>query len=243
MSPDRMNVTDDRLTNPANTLNKFIYGGNNPLHFVDPDGRDIVALYEPPSLSSIGGHFMLFVNNPSTGESAIMSYGMVDNSQSGKFLTGIDAPMAATKTYELPQSGDELRDTYAALSIQTTPEEAQDVLNYIKNFSPSSANYILTSNNCATVCRDALKAIGLISPKNSNWTPTSLWRTIFNRYSKNTWQNRLDKSFGIAPSSAGQDYGNPRFGTNTFNFVNRWLVTVQPCTDTWDPKENTLHGC
>jgi hypothetical protein len=29
MSPDLVNVTEDRVVNPANTLNKYVYGGNS----------------------------------------------------------------------------------------------------------------------------------------------------------------------------------------------------------------------
>jgi RHS repeat-associated protein len=31
MSPDPINLTNARILNPANTLNKYAYGGNNPL--------------------------------------------------------------------------------------------------------------------------------------------------------------------------------------------------------------------
>jgi hypothetical protein len=31
MSPDPINLTSARLVNPTNTLNKYVYGGNNPL--------------------------------------------------------------------------------------------------------------------------------------------------------------------------------------------------------------------
>ncbi len=41
-SPDRLNVTDDKLLVPS-TLNKYVYSANNPLRFVDLDGRDVVA--------------------------------------------------------------------------------------------------------------------------------------------------------------------------------------------------------
>jgi len=33
MSPDVVNLTDERVENPANTLNKYAYGGNNPLRW------------------------------------------------------------------------------------------------------------------------------------------------------------------------------------------------------------------
>ena len=35
MSPDLVNVAKDRIVNPANTLNKYVYGGNNPLKYID----------------------------------------------------------------------------------------------------------------------------------------------------------------------------------------------------------------
>jgi hypothetical protein len=53
--------------------------------------------------------------------------------------------MSATSTFDWPQTADDLRQNYAALSIQTRPKEAQDVINYIKNFSPSSNDYKLLS--------------------------------------------------------------------------------------------------
>ena len=54
LSPDRLNLTDDRVVNPANTLNKYVYGGNNPLKYVDPDGKDITIFYENSFLSPPG---------------------------------------------------------------------------------------------------------------------------------------------------------------------------------------------
>jgi hypothetical protein len=43
MSPDPIKITEDRLVNPANTLNLYSYAANNPLKYVDPDGD--VALH------------------------------------------------------------------------------------------------------------------------------------------------------------------------------------------------------
>jgi RHS repeat-associated protein len=237
-SPDRLNLTQDRLVNPSNTLNKYLYSANNPLRFIDPDGRDIVALFEPPNpVSGSAGHFMLFANNPSTGESAIMSFGEVDDSVSGRLLTATGAAMASTKTFELPQTVDDLRAQYAVLTIQTSPEQAQDVINYIKSFSPSDHNFHLFSQNCTTVCRDTLKAVGLIPNDNSQITPSGFWGTVFNLYSKNTFTNRFLKSVELVPQYRGIDYGNPRFGIDTFDFI-----ISQAHADWFDGKTNTLHG-
>jgi RHS repeat-associated protein len=68
LSPERLNLTDTRVTNPANTINKYVYGANNPFRYTDPDGRDIVVLYEQSNYlgGSSAGHVMLFANNPNT---------------------------------------------------------------------------------------------------------------------------------------------------------------------------------
>ena len=38
--------------NPTNTLNKYVYGANNPLKYIDKDGKDITIFYRPPSGAS-----------------------------------------------------------------------------------------------------------------------------------------------------------------------------------------------
>ncbi|MGB7865868.1 MAG: RHS repeat-associated core domain-containing protein, partial [Candidatus Sulfotelmatobacter sp.] len=72
MSPDLVNVTEDRVVNPANTLNKYVYGGNNPLKYIDPDGRDITYFYDP---GGVAGHAVLYAYNQASGDFAIESFG------------------------------------------------------------------------------------------------------------------------------------------------------------------------
>ena len=67
-----MNLTDDRVLNPADTLNKYVYGGNNPLKYIDPDGKDITYFYDQ---GGIAGHAILFAYNQATGDSALESFG------------------------------------------------------------------------------------------------------------------------------------------------------------------------
>ena len=55
-SVDRINVTNDRVLNPSNTLNKYVYSANNPLKYTDPDGEDITIFYRRPSGSGDFGH-------------------------------------------------------------------------------------------------------------------------------------------------------------------------------------------
>jgi RHS repeat-associated protein len=241
MSPDRLNVTDDRLEMPSNTLNKYVYGANNPFRFIDQDGKDIVALFEPPH-GVRPGHFALFANNPQTGESALISFGPRDESTAGSVITALGGTQESTKMFNWPQSADDLRQNYAALSIQTTPEQAQEVINFIKNLDPSNINYKLFSQNCTTVCRDALKAIGLLPGNTRNITPVGLWENVFSRYARplTGFQNWLYNN-GYTPHNRGTDYGNPRFGVNTFDFL--WLQTKPPraCTTIQGPNGPETH--
>lgn len=56
-SPDAINLTNARLFSPSNTLNKYVYGGNNPLKYIDRDGRDITVFYRPSGLMDKGPHY------------------------------------------------------------------------------------------------------------------------------------------------------------------------------------------
>ena len=64
-SPDRLNITDHKLSVPS-TLNKYVYGANNPLKYVDPDGKDITIFYESPSFFS-AGHILFTAENEQNG--------------------------------------------------------------------------------------------------------------------------------------------------------------------------------
>jgi RHS repeat-associated protein len=120
-SPDLVNVTDERLRNPSSTLNKYAYAANNPLKYVDPDGRDVTYFYDQ---GGIAGHSIVYAYNQATGDYAIEDFG-----------PRVHAPiwpghsMHETSTF---QSADDVRANLAALTIQTTPEIAQEVINYIR---------------------------------------------------------------------------------------------------------------
>jgi RHS repeat-associated protein len=234
-TPDKLNVTDDRLLVPS-TLNKYAYAANNPLRFTDPDGRDVVALLEPPAGGRFG-HFALFAHNPSTNEAAFMSFGPTDRSPTGQLLTVTGGSMGSTTSFEVPQNADDLRRKYAALSIQTSPEQAQEVINFINRFSTTDNPYRLFETNCTTVCRDALKAIGLLPRNYGGITPMALWASLYRRFSNQSMQKystttRYGEQFQSLriESRQGVDYGNPRFGMNTFDFLMLMLQKQAPKT-------------
>jgi RHS repeat-associated protein len=227
-SPDKLNATDDRSLVPS-SFNKYAYAANNPLRFADPDGRDVVALLEPPH-GIMPGHFMLFADNPSNGQSAMMSFGPIDTSTGTRAIQVLGGPVGSTATFAWPTSADELRQNYAALSIQTSPEQAQDVINFINTFSTSLSTdhlYRLYNTNCTTVCRDALKAIGILPRNYESITPFGLWTSLYGRFSNPLMQRFSTTNLRHGEQSQllrtdsrqGVDYGNPRFGMNTFDFI------------------------
>ena len=236
MSPDRLNVTDDRLFSPSNTLNKYVYGANNPLKYTDPDGQDITVFYEKPSGMTSFGHVMFVAANQQTGDAAAMSFGPVHDSEYG--FTPLGSPVNSTNSFVSPGhtfSADDIRQNFSSLTIQTSPEDAQKVIEFIRNLSTSANPYELYKNNCTTTCVQALKILGILPSNNHTITPQGLWRTLFPKYSGSYWQN----SFGWQPSvpKSGVEYGNPRPGYDSFRLLE---LLNKRCTDSWDDKSNTL---
>lgn len=236
MSPDPLNLTEARLVNPSNTLNKYVYGGNNPLKYVDPDGKDITVFYERPSLFPLpsAGHILFTAYNQQTGDAAVMSFGPIRDGFTDAANTVMGVPVVSTSEFNLAgKTLDELRENYAALSIRTTPGEAQQIIDWINAHGGVEAlagGYMLYDQNCTTVCRDALKMVNKLAQGNTDWSPTGLWFTIFGKYARPVYQN----SFGWTGSNPGTDYGQPS-GYNAFQLL--WMLT-QDCSSTFTDDGN-----
>lgn len=210
MSPDRINVTEDRMMNPANTLNKYAYGANNPLKYVDPDGQDITIYYEAGN--PFPGHTMLLAYNQQTGDSATRSFGP-DHSSASVAQTAVGLPVPGTDRFGLDdiKSPDDLRKNFASITIQTTPEEAQEVIDAIR--ANPDGNYTTYWNNCTTTCSKLLRAIGKTS--SHAVTPISFFNELYGEQT-GLGTGRSPRSF---PN--GQDYGKPRYDPFQMFF---WLM-------------------
>ncbi|MEO6807237.1 MAG: RHS repeat-associated core domain-containing protein [Edaphobacter sp.] len=240
MSPDSLNLTDDRLLNPSNTLNKYVYGANNPLKYTDPDGKDITIFYERPQFTGSfpfvsAGHIMYEAANQATGDAAAMSFGPVhDGSTVTQGLTLIGSPVNSTNTFSLTMTPDELRQNYASLTIQTRPEDTQKVIDFIRNLSTAANPYELYKTNCTTVCVEALKIIGILPSTNQDWSPQGLWSTLFANHAGSYWQN----TSGWTGSQPGTNYGQqPSTNYDPFQLLN---LLSKHCTDSWDNSSSTL---
>ena len=197
LSPDPINLTEERLVNPANTLNKYAYAANNPLKYVDPDGQDITYFYDQ---GGIAGHAMLFVYNQQTGASAIEDFGP-------KVHSPIWTGHSDHETREFT-SADDIRHNTAALTIQTTPELAQQVIDYIHSH-PDPALWVCTGPQCSSQVWKILSKFKLDSQSfydkymtNPGQTPRILWGNLNSRYNPGQ---------GNDPPKNGRDYGRPRF--------------------------------
>ncbi len=190
-SPDPLNLTDERLLNPQ-TLNKYGYAANNPLKYIDPDGKDITYFYDP---GGTAGHAVLFAYNQATGDSALESFG-----------PNIHAPLGLGESnfdMNLFSSAQGLRDNYVSLTIQTNPELTQEVISYIRS-NPDPSVWSMTGPNCSTQCGKILQKFKLDYQKslvNRNLTPKFLFKNLMSRY--NPGQSTSNPK-------QGHDYGAPR---------------------------------
>jgi RHS repeat-associated protein len=218
-SPDLVNVTDERLRNPSSTLNKYTYAANNPLKYVDPDGRDVTYFYDQ---GGIAGHSIVYAYNQATGDYAIEDFG-----------PRIHAPIwlghSMHETSEFT-SADSVRENLTALTIQTTPEIAQEVIDFIRA-NPDPALWTAVGPNCSTAAWKVLKAAKLahqgLFERRANQTPKTVWQWLIRHYHP----SQKD----VTPQN-GRDYGNPRY--NMFDLL--WFslpqsepkatVTVTTCT-------------
>jgi len=243
-SPDLVNVTNDRLLSPSNTLNKYVYGGNNPLKYMDPDGRDITVFYESGYPS---GHIMMSAYNEKTNDFAFLSVG--PQTHEG-ILTHPFEGVPGTSAFKIPQSVDELRQNFSSLTIQTSPEVAQQAIDAIRN-GAGTGNWALLGNNCTSSCAKVLKEVGLSPGSNGGlaWTPDKLWANLNLLYGKKRppgfVRSILGPTIGGSPlltpsSQPGKDFGNPRYGMNVFDWLMLQLkAPVKSCVTVTDSATGT----
>jgi RHS repeat-associated protein len=207
-SPDPINLTSARLVNPGNTLNKYVYAANNPLKYIDRDGEDITIFYRPPSgAEGDYGHILLGVLNQKSGQTGFLDYYPKSGADSlgrgaGAFNTG-----SMQERAEQNAAG-----KFATLTIQTSPEEAQKLLNQIANMTNGSVpDYSALTNNCTTICEDVLRDLGLDF---GDVLPSSYWADVYYNFSADAQAHPIWTRMLGTGHTPGKEYGNPRnFGT------------------------------
>src|SRR5205807_9391134 len=125
---------------------------------------------------------MLAAYNQETGDFAFMSVGPQVPRDPGALFHPFSGVLG-TSEYKLPTSVDELRQKFQALTIQTTPEVAQQAIDAIRG-GAGTGNWAALGNNCASSCVKLLKEIGLSPGSNLGlpWTPERFWENIKAKY-------------------------------------------------------------
>jgi RHS repeat-associated protein len=214
LSPDVLNVTSARLVNPSNTLNKYVYGADNPLRYIDRDGEDITIFFRPSGISPIDfGHVFIAAFNQETGQVGFLDYYPRGTGNGpGQYNQGNMQDRASKSN------------TFATLTIRTTPEEAQKVLNLIDKLKSGSApDYAALSNNCTTVCEDVLRDLGLDF---GDVLPDAYWADVYRNFAPEALDNPFKDFF--VPYKPGVDYGDHRdYGMNFTRllfelYLNQW---------------------
>jgi RHS repeat-associated protein len=219
MTPDPLNLTRARLINPTNTLNKYVYGANNPLKYIDKDGEDITIFYRPPSgASGDYGHIMLGALNQASGK-----VGFLDYYPAGK-VNGLGQGPGAFNQGNMSERAQQNADgKFAMLTIQTSPEQAQKVIDLIEALkNGSTPDYSALTNNCTTVCEDVLKDLGLDF---GDVFPSSYWADVYNNFSADAQAHPIWTMMMGVHGTPGNEYGNPRNFPGVNNF-SQWLFTL-----------------
>ena len=112
---------------------------------------------------------------------------------------------------------------FAALTIQTSPEVAQQAIDAIRN-GAGTGNYAILGNNCTSACAKVLKDIGF-NPGATllPWTPSKLWNNLNLLYGKNRLPASVRATLGTilgggdwaASFQAGEDFGHVRPATRS----------------------------
>jgi Domain of unknown function (DUF4105) len=218
--------------NPINTINKYIYGGNNPLKYIDPDGRDITFFYGPAGSAGTAGHFFAVARDNTTGDYAVKDFGPKNGGAGERLAEALGIPVEGSTDFASHiQSLDDLRDNFSSFTVQTNPEDAQKAIQEINQFNAQNHDYATFSTNCTTVCRDLANKV--LKLNSSAIQPATLWNHLFNAYG--LLKGQLPYFRVPAPSQPGKDYGSPRFGINTFDFTWLLLHPQKACVTTLTP--------
>jgi RHS repeat-associated protein len=193
------------LSNPQR-WNRYSYCLNNSLLYTDPNGEDVTIYYR--ASRGIGamlsdqdfGHILIYVRNDETGEAVYYDYYPGDNSTT--VIGNVDQSRI---------------DAHASFTIETTATQEQAILDAIKDFQKSPADFSLSNGNvCSTTCSDFLDKGGLgLGKKGTYLLPSSVWEKVFLKYAPDQLiKTTLPVEHGIkdtlinAPYAPGAAYGN-----------------------------------
>ena len=190
-TPDLINLTWKRLLDPGNTLNKYGYAANNPLLYVDPNGQDVTIFYRASTWNPLNrGHILLAVTNQETGQIKFFDYYEPGPHENSTVKVNPDAERLAE---------------HAAVTIRTTPEQAQAMIDAIEELEKNPPPYnVFRGSTCVGQCLDLLRLAGI---EIDSILPDSTWVQLYLGYSarsQNPGRPRVRVQY-----TPGVDFGVP----------------------------------
>ena len=174
--------------------NRYAYGRNNPLRFVDPDGRDAIPVAFPNYriATPVGrlpflGHAGIILVDSHSGATRYYEYGRYDTEGRGlvRRRTVPDVQMGKDGM-PTEASMKKLLDSVSRQSGQSGPVEGayirsdsyNEMVGYAEgrrqqNQDPNREPYGLMCNNCGTFAKDTLEAGGVDTPSMIDPRPSS----------------------------------------------------------------------
>jgi RHS repeat-associated protein len=226
MSPDLVNVTEDRMVNPSSTLNKYAYGANNPLKYTDPDVQDITVFYE----SGAPGHIMMMAYDPSLNSAATRSFGPdldFATGSAGSLSTMFGFPVPATTTFDFDKltSADAIRQSYASMTIRTSPEVTQQVVQAMVAHSGDKW-YTTGGYACASSCAKILRQINQFRKQccTGALIPNTFFTDLYEKYGNSKAPRN---ALGSPIFHSGTSYGSYHPSWNEFDMLNSLINPTQ----------------
>lgn len=221
VSADEVNVTEERMANPASTLNKYAYAGNNPLKYIDPDGNDIVVFME----NGFPGHIMMMAYDPNSSSAATRSYGPAGNYSKGhlgSIATIFGFPVPATTRFDFGQqkSTDAIRRKLESITIKTNPQVTQQVVQALVADS-GDKKYTTYGFACASSCARILREIQQFKGVGTKdaLPPYAFFNELYQEYGNgkaaSSWGDSTTTHF-----TPGTNYGSYTPGWDPFEILN-----------------------
>jgi RHS repeat-associated protein len=222
ISPDEVNMTEERMLNPSSTLNKYAYAANNPLTYVDPDGQDITIFFE----NGIPGHTMMLAFDPSLPRAAYRSFGP-DHGSPGWWLAAISIPVPGTDQFGFDQlkTADAIRQKFAIITLKTSPETTQKVVQEL--LTHPDGKYITLGTNCTTSCLKVIAKIKGLTPGNNPLIPYDYFSQLYLTNGNGTAANRNNGPV----FQPGNNYGRYTPGWDPFSILDRLINSQKPPGD------------